>query len=587
MTFAAAPSGRAGRTWSSIFLLVAALLVACLGAAPAVAARGRHADHHHGRATRSGALVRANRRVRAADHALVANARAMARCHSTHKSCRRRQQALQKAGVHLAADERNLTGVASSPGAAASQYRSSLHAPVVSVRGYSLSWNSTPWVRSYVLERAVPGQPVQDSLVYSTGVTPPPVPGQTVTYRIRTGAWGSSWSAPVSISYPAPGGSPLPPAQASDPQAAPALSVSGEALRWPAVAGLQTYVLDTKVPGQADSYSEVSGTSYSPAAVPGKTVRYSLRTAVDGSSWSTEVSISFPASPAPAPEPPAVESSGSVGAAGETIVGIDTGGWAGQLISELLSSGIGEFRVQQSAAVAVASQAPGHVASVTFGEEGSISSINPTTYAAEVLAVATQAHPRTVEILNEPGGSWFWKDAETAASYAAYAKLTRAVHEALQTLPAASRPAEICSWDGGRDGSNTFGRAIKAQGALAYCDGITVHPYGGSSGQDGGAGGNRAEVATAHSESGLPVYITEVGWPTALGQSSTGDSQQWSEAQQAENMSNFVSWAKSTGYVKMVVFFNAVDYGTNDAYGIETAARNHKQSYATLAALSA
>jgi hypothetical protein len=52
-------------------------------------------------------------------------------------------------------------------------------------------------------------------------------------------------------------------------------------------------------------------------------------------------------------------------------------------------------------------------------------------------------------------------------------------------------------------------------------------------------------------------------------------------------MSNFAAWARSTGYVKMVIFFNAVDYGSNNWYGIETGSRKHKQSFATLAALSA
>jgi hypothetical protein len=268
------------------------------------------------------------------------------------------------------------------------------------------------------------------------------------------------------------------------------------------------------------------------------------------------------------------------------VVGLDTGGWSGQLIGELLAGGIGEFRVQQSAAASVAGQAPGHIASITFGEEGTISQINPTAYAQEVLSVATQTHPLSVEVLNEPGGRWFWKDAETQASYTAYAKLTKAVHEALQTLPASSRPAEICNWESGNGGPE-FGRAVKAAGGMAYCDGVTVHPYGGNSGQDGGALGNRSQVAQAHAESGLPVYVTEVGWPTAVGQPATGDSQQWSEAQQSENMSNFAAWARSTGYVKMVIFFNAVDYGSNNWYGIETGSRKHKQSFATLAALSA
>jgi exo-beta-1,3-glucanase (GH17 family) len=115
---------------------------------------------------------------------------------------------------------------------------------------------------------------------------------------------------------------------------------------------------------------------------------------------------------------------------------------------------------------------------------------------------------------------------------------------------------------------------------------VTAHPYGGSSGQNGGAAGGHQDVEGAHAATGLPVYVTEVGWPTAVGQPSTGDSQQWSEAEQAQNMTNFVAWAHSTGFVKMVTFFNAVDYGSNTAYGVETSSRRHKLSFATLGSLN-
>ncbi len=585
MTTLSAHAGRARRTWSSAFLLTAALLLACLGAAaPAFAAHGRHAASRRSPAAHSAALVRASRKVRAADRALVRNARALARCHALHRSCLRRQAALQRAGARLAAAQQHLAGVASSRGGAQPHYYETLRrAPDVSVRGDSLSWNATAGVHAYVLERSVPGQRVQDSLVYATGVTPPPVPGQTVSYRVRTATWGSEWSTPVSISYPAPTSSP-PPVQAGDPQAAPALTVSGETLSWQAVAGIATYVLDTKVPGRRDSYSEVSGTSYAPPAVAGTTVRYALRTAVEGSSWSSEVSISFPAAPA-APETPTETSPGSPVATGSgTVFGVDTGGWVGSLIGELSSAGIGNLRVQSQAAVTVAAEAPGHIGSIVFGGGGAIGTINPTTYAAEVLTVSTLTHPRAIEVLNEPNNPGFWSD---TTNYSAYAKLAKAVHEALQTLPAALRPAELCSWDGGEGPSSSWGAAIKAAGALNYCDGVTVHPYGGSKGQDGGALGGRRDVELAHANSGMPVYITEIGWPTAVGQPSTGDSQQWTEAQQAENMKNFATWAQQTGYVPMVTFFNAVDYGTNSFYGIETSSRKHKQSYATLAELSA
>ncbi len=268
---------------------------------------------------------------------------------------------------------------------------------------------------------------------------------------------------------------------------------------------------------------------------------------------------------------------------GGTALGVDTSRWTGSLIGELSSAGIGNLRVQSQAAVTVAAEAPGHIGSIVFGGGGAIGTINPTTYAAEVLTVSTLTHPRAIEVLNEPNNPGFWSD---TTNYSAYAKLAKAVHEALQTLPAALRPAELCSWDGGEGPSSSWGAAIKAAGALNYCDGVTVHPYGGSKGQDGGALGGRRDVELAHANSGMPVYITEIGWPTAVGQPSTGDSQQWTEAQQAENMKNFATWAQQTGYVPMVTFFNAVDYGTNSFYGIETSSRKHKQSYATLAELS-
>jgi hypothetical protein len=269
---------------------------------------------------------------------------------------------------------------------------------------------------------------------------------------------------------------------------------------------------------------------------------------------------------------------------GAMVVGVDTGGWGGSLLQEIVGGGIPYLRVQQGAAAGAYSVEPGHIGSIIFGEGGSIEGIDAAAYGAEVASAAARYAPLAVEVLNEPGGSWFWSDADTPGSFTAYAKLAKVTHEDLAGVT--PRPAELCSWDGGQDGDNTFGRGIKADGALAYCDGVTVHPYGGSSGQDGGAAGNRHEVEVAHSESGLPVYVTEVGWPTDTGGPSTGDSQQWSEAQQAENITNFVDWARGTGYVRMVMIFNGVDYGSNDFYGIEKSNRQHKLSFAALAAVA-
>ena len=49
---------------------------------------------------------------------------------------------------------------------------------------------------------------------------------------------------------------------------------------WNNVAGVSTYVLIAKRTGQPDRYTAVNGTTATPAASPGFTVSYSVRTAV-------------------------------------------------------------------------------------------------------------------------------------------------------------------------------------------------------------------------------------------------------------------------------------------------------------------
>ena len=79
------------------------------------------------------------------------------------------------------------------------------------------------------------------------------------------------------------------------------------------------------------------------------------------------------------------------------------------------------------------------------------------------------------------------------------------------------------------------------------------------------------------------MYVTEIGWPTAVGMEPTGDSLQWSEQQQAQNITNFVNWARALGYVDDVTYFNYADYGPNDYYGIVNSSGTvHKLSYSAL-----
>ncbi|MBA3808633.1 MAG: hypothetical protein H0X28_09615 [Solirubrobacterales bacterium] len=232
-----------------------------------------------------------------------------------------------------------------------------------------------------------------------------------------------------------------------------------------------------------------------------------------------------------------------------------------------------------------------------FTGGSSIGSINRSTFAGNVVnwfkryghggtfwAGKTDLGATTAEILNEPGNPYFWSD---PGNYGAYAALATSVHDALQALPAPDRPALLLSYDGGY-GGDSYGRAlVKADPAITMIvGGWTVHPNGGHGSSSAQA--NRPRVTEAYADTHQPVYVTEVGWPTATGKEATGDSLQWSESQQAANIKGFVLWARSLGYVDAVIDFNYADYGRNNWYGVvDTSGTKHKLAYATLRGLTA
>lgn len=331
------PGWARGRTLAICTLVAATALPPATEAVAAGAAGQRHAARSRTPALRNTrprtagttagtvvppALARASQRARQADRRLVAQADSVRSCLGAHRAapstCAVSRRALQVAGRGYAAAERHLASVAHSGNvlgsasrahnrvgaAGARSRRNPRSAPSVAVVGATLRWSRVAAVGTYVVMRAVPGQPAQYELVRGQAATPPPVPGLAVGYRVRTAARGSTWSPVRTISY-APvghGGE----GHTADPQAAPWITVSGEQLTWDQVAGVTTYVLRTRVAGQTDRYTEVTGTATGPAPEPSATVHYSVRTAIEGSAWSPEVAISYPAAaaettPAPAP----------------------------------------------------------------------------------------------------------------------------------------------------------------------------------------------------------------------------------------------------------------------------------------------
>ena len=103
--------------------------------------------------------------------------------------------------------------------ASAARLRAARVAPRLTISGDALQWAPVDRIKSYVLQRDVPGQAAQYSIVKGTSVIPPPVPGTVVSYSLRTIARESAWTEKRAIRYPVSG--------TGDPRGAPELSVPG------------------------------------------------------------------------------------------------------------------------------------------------------------------------------------------------------------------------------------------------------------------------------------------------------------------------------------------------------------------------
>jgi streptogramin lyase len=268
------------------------------------------------------------------------------------------------------------------------------------------------------------------------------------------------------------------------------------------------------------------------------------------------------------------------------LVGVNAGGWGPEqyadvkeAVSSVRVSGCssnGEFAQWAAAGVTVIDDITGASRCGPY-DSGGVAAINVASWVAEAVA-QVKANPTisAVEVLNEPGGEWYWgPEAESTANAAAYANLLKAVHEAFVQEFGSARPLILASYDGGHDDKVAWGQKVwneATNGGIDvnnYVDGVTIHPYGGTGERAASALGDRATVQAANAQTGKPVYVTEVGWSTAAGLPLPGVSFQWPEEEQAANIYNFITWARSTGYVAAVMVFNYRDYGSEDFYGIE------------------
>jgi hypothetical protein len=289
--------------------------------------------------------------------------------------------------------------------------------------------------------------------------------------------------------------------------------------------------------------------------------------------------------PPPPPPPPSPAA---------TLAGLNAGGWSGTEVPDLKSIAAGHPFVVRldtpSSATTAGYEAVGIKVLADFHgpyNGGGVSALNHAEYVSRVVAfVKANPHVLAIEVLNEPGGSWFWgSSSESSGNRESYGKLVVEVNKALVANFGVARPLELCSWDGGHDSSNAWGKAwSKVSGALAACDAVTNHPYGGTgtrkpTSESGGIYGARKLVEETHHETSKPVDITEVGFPT---KGPTGDSLQYTETEQAWALYNFDTWANHAGYIPFVTFYGYRDEKEGGGYGIETHAGAKKKAWTAL-----
>ncbi|HXD55912.1 MAG TPA: hypothetical protein VN618_14245 [Solirubrobacteraceae bacterium] len=520
--------GSARRLGALLGILALALAVA----APAQAARRSLAV--------PAALRAAAARNARADHRLVAQARALHAClrsSSGRGACAAARGAVQSAGRAFTLAQRNLARKARRAGrggAASAGYNA---VPRLRAASYQLSWTAEARIAGYVLVAEVPGQGDRYSVIHGTSATPPPVPGVTVTYLVRTAVHGSRWSNAVKVDYPAapaeqaPTPAPTPGREELDLKAAPELRVSGHTLAWNAVAGVSSYVLMTHVPGQPEAFTSVSGTSVTPAAVPGKTVSYSIRTAVAGSAWAPNVSIAYAPEIAETPAPPSGPSAGVGGSAGFEP-GLNSGtnpqDYAGATVLGAKIVRI-EWPIGTPAAALESTISAYAAKGIRVAPLAGFYGTMPTPAEAQNLASWAKAYGaggsywahhagaelaiRTIEFGNETSYGYQYGDSAGSASYQERAKnYALRLKEAALAIQAAGSHVGLLAvaddWTG--NWMNGMFGAVPNLGS--YVAGWVSHPYG-----TGGRGKLEAIVkqAAAHgAPSSLPIDITEWGIST-------------------------------------------------------------------------
>jgi hypothetical protein len=354
--------------------------------------------------------------------------------------------------------------------------------------------------------------------------------------------------------------------------------VHGNTVSWNAIPGVSTYTFATvhnPATTRDTTYATVTGSSFTPPAVPGQMVNYGLkaRTPLSGP-WAHEVSISYPATtpppppseephstPPPSEEPSTTPPSGSFGLPFAKGIDANLVGWGVDnlptIASEMSSLGVnweredlswetiepqrGVFDWSRWDQTVAAAKANGITILPIVGYAPSWSSPTDAAGYAEFVKAAvarygpgTSANLQWWELWNEPYFAYAWSghtpEPEAYAKDAlAAAQAAKSVAPSVKLLVAADYQGE--PQVGGTTSSQTswIDDLFTAAPTLGnWIDGVSVHPYGGDPAlplqETGGYRDTSGQWAfqridtirnkfLAHGVN-VPFWITEEGWST-------------------------------------------------------------------------
>ena len=192
-----------------------------------------------------------------------------------------------------------------------------------------------------------------------------------------------------------------------------------------------------------------------------------------------------------------------------------------------------------------------------------------------------KAHPAAIEVGNEVYGSWFWGPEATSEKAAnAYIGILKACREAMdKAYGRGNYPPLLASTEGGEKAGWT--KMLAAKGLAQYVDGVAVHPYFAREPRSAALLGHRDRVLEVHSITGLPVWVTEMGWTTT---SQPAPYLKFSPTEQAEAITGFIAWATAQGTSTVAAVSVYAYEERGEGYGLVDNNWHHKPAYAALQA---